>query len=221
MEKEMLSARLLAVCSLIAPCKTLVDVGSDHGKLSSYCLKNQICEYVIATDIHELPARRTKERLDEDGFSDKSEVLFSDGLTDVHLTSDMTVVIAGMGGLEICKILKDALKKEEGIPEGTSFVLQPQRSHYEVREFLSQQGFSIRNEKIMKEKGHWYSPLFAVYTKEKYALSEEEKHFGPVILKERPKEYGEYMTHQKRVMEKRALGDPVCREILENWEKLI
>lgn len=176
---------------------------------------------MIATDIHELPAQRTKERLDEDGFSDRSEVLFSDGLTDVHLTKDITVVIAGMGGLEICKILKEALNKEEGIPEGTSFVLQPQRSHYEVREFLSQQGFSIRNEKIMKEKGHWYSALFAVYTKEKYDLSEEQKHFGPVILKERPEEFGEYMAHQKKVMEKRALGDPVCKEILKNWEKLI
>jgi hypothetical protein len=42
-----------------------------------------------------------------------------------------------------------------------------------------------------------------------------------VILKERPEEYGEYMIHQKKVMEKRALGDPVCREILENWENLI
>ncbi len=219
--KEVLSPRLQTVASMISPCETVVDVGSDHGKLGAWCLRENICQNVIATDIHELPARRTAERMNGENFEERSKVLVTDGLKGVSLSPDMTAVIAGMGGLEICKILSSALTSDESIPKKMAFVLQPQRSFYEVRKFLSENGFSIQNEKISIEKGHFYVVIFAVYNGEAYGLSDEELFLGPVILKDRPEYYSEYIAHEEQLMRKRALGEKKCAEILKNWEKYL
>lgn len=222
MERDLeLSPRLQTVASLIPLCETVIDVGSDHGKLGAWCLRENICKNVIATDIHELPAKRTAERMIEENFGDRSKVLVTDGLKGVSLSSDMTAVIAGMGGLEICKILGSALCEDDAIPMNMPFVLQPQRSFYEVRKFLSENGFSIRKEKISIERGHFYVVIFAVYNGEKYGLSDEELFLGPVILKDRPDFYSEYIAHEEQLMKKRALGDEKCAEILKKWEKYL
>ncbi|MBP5416251.1 MAG: SAM-dependent methyltransferase [Clostridiales bacterium] len=218
---EVLSPRLQTVASMIPSCETIVDVGSDHGKLGAWCLRENLCRKVIATDIHELPAKRTAERMKEENFEERSEVLVTDGLKGVSLSSDMTAVIAGMGGLEICKILNSALKSDDSIPKNMAFVLQPQRSFYEVRSFLSENGFSIRKEKISIERGHFYVVIFAVYNGEAYDLSDEELFLGPVILKDRPENYSEYIAHEEQLMRKRALGEKKCAEILKNWEKYL
>ena len=222
MEKnEVLSPRLQTVASLIPCCRTVVDVGSDHGKLGAWCLRENICQNVIATDIHELPAKRTSERMMEENFEDRSDVLVTDGLKGVSLSPDMTAVIAGMGGLEICKILSSALTSDESIPKKMAFVLQPQRSFYEVRKFLSEHGFSIQDEKISIEKGHFYVVIFAVYNGEVYDLSDAELFLGPLIIKKRPKYYAEYIAHEEKLMRKRALGEEKCAELLKNWEKYL
>ena len=214
-----LSPRLQTVADLIPSCETVVDVGSDHGKLSLWCLKNNVCKDVIATDIHELPAKRTEALLSEEQWSDRSRVLVTDGLSGVDLKKEMTVVIAGMGGLEICKILDAAGKTAQGLPKGIRMVLQPQRSFYEVRSFLCENGFAILDERIAKEKRYFYTVILAEYTGETYDLSEVERFLGPVILSKKPAHFGEFMKHQKGVMAKRALGDPRCKEILDTWEK--
>lgn len=220
-KKELLSPRLAAVFSMIPSCETVVDVGSDHGKLSAFCLRSGRCDRIIATDIHKLPAQRTREMLEEQGLLEKSEVLVADGLTGVPLSGNMTVVIAGMGGLEICKILRSAISSDSGLPEGLCVILQPQRSLYEVRSFLSENGFVIRGEKIAREKEHFYEVIRAEYNGKTQVLTKEELFLGPVILRERPENYSEYIAHEEKVMKKRALGDPECAELLKKWESFL
>jgi tRNA (adenine22-N1)-methyltransferase len=219
-ENVNLSPRLQAVADMIPHCDTVVDVGSDHGYLGAYCLSKGACRSVIATDIHKEPAMRTLERLKE--FGDCCEVKVTDGLNGVDLKTDMSVAIAGMGGLEICKILNNALSTENSIPRGMKFILQPQKSQYEVRAFLSEAGFAILDEKIVIEKDRFlYTILLVEYTGEPYGLTDEEKFLGPIVLKQRPENYDEYIAHEKEVFEKKALGDPKCAEILKNWEKYL
>ena len=217
-ENISLSPRLSTITDMIPVSDTIVDVGSDHGKLSEFCLASNRCRFVIATDIHALPAERTRERLLD--YKDRCEVKVTDGLSGVELKEDMTAVIAGMGGLEICKILSNA--GESKIPSGMKFVLQPQRSFYEVRSFLCENGFAILDEKIAMEKGHFfYIVILAEYTGKEYTLTDEEKFLGPVILRNRPEYYSEYIAHEKMLFTKKALGDPLSAEILKNWEKYL
>ena len=52
-------------------------------------------------------------------------------------------------------------------------------------------------------------------------LSDEELFLGPVILKDRPEYYSEYIAHEEQLMRKRALGEEKCAELLKNWEKYL
>lgn len=219
-KNELLSRRLLKVYSLIPSCETVVDVGSDHGKLGAFCLMTEKCRNLIATDIHEQPAQRTRLFLEGAGFGQKAQVLHTDGLKGVDLSKDATVVIAGMGGLEMIKILSSA--KDEGkIFPGMYMVLQPQRSFEVLRAYLCESGFSIEEEAIELEKGHFYVAMRVMYKGKPYALSDAQLFLGPYILEKKPDLFSEYMEHEKKLLEKRALGDPRCREILLNWEKWI
>ena len=216
-----LPLRLLAVASLIPSTKTVVDVGSDHGKLGAYCLQNEVCEKVIATDIHKQPAERTSAFLRLSGFEDKSSVLCTDGLHGVPYEDDMCIVIAGMGGLEIMKILKDACTDDNEAWKKWTWVLQPQRSEYELREFLCDNGFEIKEEKIVFDRDHCYTIEKAQYTGRSTRPSDAALFLGPYILEKKPEGFPEYMDLKKKVMKKRALGDPRCAKILDSWEALL
>lgn len=221
MENLELPLRLQAVVSLIPQTDTVVDVGSDHGKLGVWCLQNQVCKKVIATDIHAQPAERTRSFFRMSGWEKESEVYCTDGLTGIPREKHMCIVIAGMGGLEIVKILGDGCSEEEDTWKDWTFILQPQRSEYELREYLSTHGFAILEEKISFDRGHFYTIVKAGYTGENTKLTEEERFLGPYILNEKPVLFEEYMAHKKKVMTKKALGDPRCAEILGRWEALL
>ncbi len=219
--KEELSPRLMTVVSLIPECQTVIDVGSDHGKLGAWCLSAKRCRSLVATDIHEAPAKRTGDYLRLCGFSGESSVLCTDGLTGVDVSDDTTIVIAGMGGLEIRKILQCFLQRTEELPSDLTFVLQPQRSFYELRAFLTEHGLAIREEAIALERGHFYTVMKVVPDKGVKELSDAELFLGPYLLSQKPPHFKEYMNHQHGVLEKQALGDVRCRNVLEQWEALL
>jgi len=220
--KEELSPRLQTVSSLIPASDVVIDVGSDHGKLGAFCLLENRCRYLIATDIHEAPARRTADLLRLKGLEHRSRVFCTDGLSGLEIGEDTTIVIAGMGGLEIRKILQSLLEDTGGIlPCGITFVLQPQRSFYELRSFLAQYGLRIRKEAISFERNHFYTVMQAIPDEETQELSDAELFLGPCLLKEKPQFFDEYMEHQRKLLEKQALGDERCREILDKWEDFL
>lgn len=219
--REELSFRLQTVASLIPKSDVVVDVGSDHGKLGAWCLLSGRCQSLVATDIHEAPAKRTADYLRLCGLGEKSRVLCTDGLSGVGIEEDTTVVIAGMGGLEIRKILSEYLEEHSVFPFGLTFVLQPQRSFCELRTFLVEKGLSIREEAIAPERGHFYVVMKVVPSVEKEQLTDAELLLGPYILKQRPAHFNEYMDHQHKILEKQALGDSRCAAVLDQWEDLL
>ena len=218
-DRIMLSPRLQAVASLIPPTELLVDVGSDHGKLGAYCLRERICNRLIATDIHAAPAERTGQFLRLCGLEECSEVVCTDGLSGISVPDRSTIVIAGMGGLEIRKILQNFF--EVSPAARVSLVLQPQRSFYELREFLSQKGIPIEEEKIACERDRYYVVIRTKEPDKAYTLSKEELYLGPALLRRKPELFPEYMAHQFQLMKKQALGNPDCAEILNKWEELL
>ncbi len=218
-EKIELSPRLSAVASLIRKSDVVIDVGSDHGKLGAFCLREGLCNGLIATDIHAQPAERTRQFLRLCGYEETSEVCCTDGLNGVDVPDGATIVIAGMGGLEIRKILQEFLTKYPS--KNVSLVLQPQRSFYELRTFLSEAGLPIVEEKIASERGRYYIVIRTEGRGERYLLSKEEYYLGPFILREKPELFTEYMAHNRKLMEKQALGNPDCAEILKIWEELL
>lgn len=215
-KKTILSKRLRCLMDEIAHTERLIDVGSDHGYAAAFALENKKAGYVIATDIHLSPSERTKEYLAAQGLSDHSEVHCTDGLSNLSLTAKDTILIAGMGGLEIIKILTDALHCRQGsLPSGVRFVFGPQRSFPEIRDFLSQNGFPIEKEIICEDRNHIYLGIIGTYTGVPYSLSQIEGIIGPDLLARKPEGYIAYLAQKKSSLTKQSIGNKQMMDVIE------
>ena len=99
------------------------DVGCDHGYISIYLVQNEISESAIAMDVRNGPLSGAADNINEYGLSDRIETRLSDGLKELKEGEVNSVVIAGMGGDLMKRLLEDADLSALGIKAG---VLQPQ-----------------------------------------------------------------------------------------------
>lgn len=83
------------------------------------------------------------------------------------------VIIAGMGGFEIIKILNT---EEAG--KYNNFILQPQKNVVKVRKYLQNNGFKIVRDEIAQEDKMFYFILNAVRTKLPTPINTFELYFG-------------------------------------------
>ena len=84
----------------------LCDVGCDHAYLPIYLIREKICPQVIAMDVKEEPCRRAAANVEQAGLSDRILLRRSDGLSALKEGETDTVVLAGMGGALMRKILE-------------------------------------------------------------------------------------------------------------------
>ena len=100
---------VLKTAELITTCKKLADIGTDHAYIPVYALQNDLAETVVASDINEGPLNNAAKTVKQYGFEDRVVLRLSDGLENIEETEADAVVIAGMGGELIAKIISDAL----------------------------------------------------------------------------------------------------------------
>ena len=103
----------LLTCAKLVTGEKAVDVGTDHGYLAVYLVEQGICNSVIACDVNEMPLESARKTAEKAGLTDRVTTILSDGLDSVHMEGVTDVVMAGMGGELIarlvgkCKQLKD------------------------------------------------------------------------------------------------------------------
>ncbi|MHB8963203.1 MAG: class I SAM-dependent methyltransferase, partial [Saccharofermentanales bacterium] len=132
-----LSARLSVVAGAVPSCSTLIDIGTDHAFIPIWCLLNGICDTAVASDIRQGPLDAAKRNALRYRVSDRISFIKEDGLGSYAAGNDDCVVIAGMGGFEIISILT-------GPPiKAGLLILQPQKSVFELRNFLASNGYSV------------------------------------------------------------------------------
>ena len=159
-----ISPRLLAVASLIPKCRSVCDIGTDHAYLPIYLVEKGICERAVAADINIGPLKAAEKNIALCGKKGLIETRLSDGFESIEPCDADCIVIAGMGGELIAKIL-------EGRKKGmTRFVLQPQRSFEYLRRYLAENGFEIKKEEIAEEKDKMYCAFYAEYTGQRYDI---------------------------------------------------
>lgn len=145
--------RLEAIASLIDKCETLADIGTDHGYIAEIALKDNLCKKVIATDINKGPLKSAINHLTKIGFKTKVDFRLGSGLTVINENEVDCAVIAGMGGELIVKILEESKTVSKSI---NSFVLQAMTNVDVLRKYLYDNGYTILEEKVVKEYHHYY-----------------------------------------------------------------
>lgn len=151
----MLSKRLKSIVDnvKVGTCKIL-DVGTDHAFVPIYLVKNNICEYAIASDINEAPVNIAKDNIIAYNQQDKIEVRHGAGLSVISKDDGVNAfIIAGMGGILIKQILMDNIDIVESCGY---FILQPMQDIGILRGFLIQNGFYIYNEELVEDMGKIY-----------------------------------------------------------------
>ncbi len=207
-KKIELSKRMTAIADMVPRCGVVADVGCDHGFVSIYLIQSHVAERVIAMDVNKGPLERAAEHVAEHGLGDYIELRLSDGLAKVT-KSDCTdaVVIAGMGGVLMTRILKEALV-DRGlcIPD---LILQPQSDSARLRSFLREQGYTITEEKMVCEDGKYYQMFRARYQGEGIPGADYENElsdaFGPLLLRDKNPVLLQYLQKEIAKFEQIAL----------------
>lgn len=143
--------RFDAVASALERCSSFADIGCDHGLYTEYMLKNGLCQMAVITDISASCLKKAETLLSDYIARGAVSSLCTDGLKGVDENIDLAL-IAGMGGMEIIKILTEGF-----IPK--KFVLQPMKDSPAVRKFLLSRGARIDMDVTFFGGGYFYDVI--------------------------------------------------------------
>ncbi len=151
-----LSKRLEAVASMVTSGGILADVGTDHGYIPIYLLTQGRISRAVAMDIGRGPLARAAEHIAQYGLQEYIETRLSDGVAALSPGEADSVVIAGMGGGLVIRILTEG---EAVCRAAEELILQPQSELERVRCFLRTQGYVTQEENMVREDGKYYPML--------------------------------------------------------------
>ena len=158
-----MSQRLVTVAEMLRDDSgkklAVADVGCDHGYVSIYLIQSGIASSAVAMDVRQGPLSGASDNIREYGLLDVITTRLSDGLKELKKGEADSLIIAGMGGKLMMRLVKEGNLKELGIRIA---VLQPQSDISEFRAFLRDEGFFITDEKMILEDGKYYFPMKVV-----------------------------------------------------------
>lgn len=183
-----MTKRLQELFSLIDSCSVFADIGCDHGYITQAVVNSGIAKKVYATDVSLQSLNKAKELLGKD---DANNVNFyhTDGFDNLPNDID-TALIAGMGGEEICGILK----KAKVLPK--TLILQPMKNSEKLRRLVVELGFSIQSDYMFFDGDKFYEVIKCVNNGVIDRYSEDEFTFGRDNLREKSKDFKLYLTRR-------------------------
>ncbi len=210
-----LDARLASAVAFVREGAFVADVGTDHAYLPIYLYGKGRIAGAVASDINEGPIERARANVAAHSMSDGIATVLTDGLSGIGKYSPTDVIIFGMGGELIVKIISEARFVYR---KGVRLILQPM-THAEILcAFLAKEGFSIVGEALSKA-GKIYRTIAAEYTGERYEMTLGELYGGKYIGDSEL--YEEFIIRQIRVHQRAADGMRSAGKDASDTEKII
>lgn len=151
MEKQFqLPKRLETIIERMPTSGCLADVGCDHAYVAIEAVRRGRAARALACDVRKGPLQQAAEHILCAGLAGKIENRLSDGLEQVAPGEADTVVVAGMGGPLMERILQGRLG------DFAHFVLSPQSEIPHFRRFLLAEGMQIDEETMLIDEGKYY-----------------------------------------------------------------
>lgn len=197
-----LPKRLLCCAEQVRPGAKFVDVGTDHALLPCYLVQQGQVAQAIAADVNEKPLMAARQTIAKQQCTDKVHTRLSDGLAQIAPGEATDIVIAGMGGELILRIVTDCdwVKHPD-----KRLILQPMTQMDTLRLGLCAAGFAIEDEVAVSEKGHDYTILRCVYRGEARTLTPLEA-VGGCHLQHPTGDSARYLRTQLGRLQKIAAG---------------
>ena len=183
-----LSTRLQVCAGFVHSGDRVADIGCDHGYLGIHLLQKGIARSVIAADVNEGPLLSAMRNAVKFGVRNKMSFFISDGVR--NIPRDFTVMVcAGMGADTIVSILQAAPWLKCG---DYRMILQCQSKTPMLRSYLSENGWHIAEESVLRDGKFLYTVMEVLYRPEAPRLTPGECYFPPALLENPGPETAEY-----------------------------
>jgi tRNA (adenine22-N1)-methyltransferase len=198
-----LSKRLNWIIEKLNKVDIIMDVGTDHGYIPIYLVKNNIALKVIASDINKDPLKKAKINASLDGVLDRIDLRLGGGLSPLNNKEANAIIIAGMGGNLIRDILENDLDKVKNLEY---LILQPAQNPEVLRKYLYNNNYEILEEDICLDENKYYEIFKVKYKKGDYiALEDIFYEISPTMLSKKSPVLKAYIESKieknKKVME--------------------
>ncbi len=226
-------SRIQKICSLV-DCKYIAEIGADHAYITKTLFDSKKINGAIVTDISQKCLQKAINNLKP--YKNKVIFSVGNGLNAIenvempigttHLETAFKnvdninkqlkttlpkpkteIIIAGMGGQEIIKILQQDEKKQY-----ENFILQPQKNVVELRTFLQQNNFRVLTDDLVQEGKMFYYILKVKRENKQIPLNTLQTYFGNPQDKQVFKNYltfelekREEISKQKKLLENETL----------------
>lgn len=202
-----LSQRLKKIAGFVEDDARLTDIGSDHGYLPIWLVKNEIISYAVAGEVILGPYQGLNEAVQAHDVEANIKTRLGSGVEVLEEEDNIdTVVVAGMGGLLIIDILKEGLEQNK-LKNINHLILQPNKDVPALRRWLINHQFYIEDEALVEDKGKFYEIISAKKgTHEKAAKMTEADFIFSLFLKEKypelfHKKWQEEYTKKRKIKE--------------------
>lgn len=200
--------RIRLLINMVPACERAIDVGCDHGYVAEELARRGDVKEVLATDISAGSLKKLRDRLGnmEPEVSSRLSTRVTDGLVGIDVRAGDVIIVAGMGGDLIARILERFLSTKTPV----TLVLGPQGGLPRLRALLAERGYEIVREQATEEDGKYYEFLYAVPArKELSPYSDEELEYGRILLGTRPEAL--LARWEKELAEVRSILDGALR----------
>ncbi len=158
-----LDNRLMLCANFVRNGAKLADIGTDHAYLPVWLCRIGKCPSAIAADINPEPLKRGYATIINAQMSDKVKTRLSDGLKEIKADEADDIVISGMGGELIAKILSEC---EFSKDSSKHFILQPMTKSEYLIKWLCENGYKILKQNCCTAAKKCYTVLLVKYTGE-------------------------------------------------------
>lgn len=157
-----LRPRLTAAAELLAVLPEdacIADIGCDHGRLSCGLLQQHPAWRCIAADVSAASLEKARQLAAFIGLSDRMDIRLGNGLSVLREGEADAVVLCGMGGELIAELLRQTPFSLQSLQLA---VFQPMRGVEELRRWLYETGWHIRDDRVVRDTGRLYQVFSAV-----------------------------------------------------------
>ncbi len=177
----MLSKRLKSIASMVDKGNNIYDIGCDHALLDIYLAINND-NHCTASDINQNALNNAIKNIEKYHLSDKIDTVISDGLKNITLKEDSTIILSGMGSRTIIDILSPLDSKLVN-----SIIVQSNNDLSILRKRICKLGYYIFDEDVVLDKGIYYVIIKFKPGYKKYHFKDYE--LGPILVSKGKSDY--------------------------------